>query len=125
MARPLPDRDEELPWQHEIFFGLSRMLNCKIHIGSIDGVIVLRDLAGGRNIIEHRQSIIRYLSRLYDGLEGVRLLVKEDRGWSLLDSNEKYELPPVFPLTEKTFAGALATVNYLNAGGRVPSGWAH
>lgn len=125
MAGSKRPRDDEMPWQHEIFFSLSRMLNCRIHIGAIDGVLVLRDTSGGRDVISHRESIIRYLEKVYDGLEGLLILVAEDQGWSLLDTNRRFDTPPILPVTERTLAGALATANYLNSGGKTFSRWAH
>lgn len=116
---------DELPWQHEVFFTLSRLLKCKIHVSAIDGVLVLRDLKGGRDVINHRKSVVRYLSHIYDGLDGLFFLVAENSGWSAIETREDSAEPTVVPVTEKSLAGALAFVSYLNSEISVVSRWAH
>lgn len=117
--------DACFPWQHDVFFKLSQMLNAKLHITSIDGVILIRDLAGGATIFEHRRSIVRYLNDLYQGLEDVYLLIEDANGYSAIDTRMVYENPPVLPIPAPTLAGALAAINYANSLNGVPSRFAH
>lgn len=113
------------PWQHDVFFELSRMIKAKLYITSIDGVILLRDLTGGATIYQHRHVIVRYLNDLYQGLEDVYLLMEESNGYSAIDTRMAFENPPVFPIPEPSLAGALAAISHANSLIGVPSRFAH
>lgn len=117
--------EDYLPWQHAVFFELSRILEARIHVSSIDGVILLRDLDGGKTIFEHRRAIVRYLSGLYQGLEDVFILMEEEGGYSAIDTRQSFDNPPIQPIPEPTLAGALAAINHINSLGRVASRFAH
>lgn len=113
------------PWQHDVFFELSRMIKAKLYITSIDGVILLRDLTGGATIYQHRHVIVRYLNDLYQGLEDVYLLMEGADGYSAIDTRMVYANPPVMPIPEPTLAGALAAISHVNSLHGVPSRFAH
>ncbi|WP_300494628.1 hypothetical protein [Marinobacter sp.] len=117
--------DAGFPWQHDVFFELSRLLNAKLYVTSIDGVILLRDLAGGATIYQHRRFIVRYLNDLYQGLEDVYLLMEESNGYSAIDTRMVFENPPVLPIPEPTLAGALAAISHVNSLNGKPSRFAH
>lgn len=105
---------EFLPWQHDLFESLARRLQCRLHFANIDGVIVLSDLAEGRNIIKHRASIIAYLDHLYDGAMGACVIARMEDEWVGIEVLKTPKDPPLFPITEVTMAGAIAQAQYYN-----------
>lgn len=121
----MSESPREFPWQHEIFADLSKILRCKLHISTVDGVLIIRDQKAGLDIFENRTSIVRYLRHVFSGLEDVFILVDQESCWSAIDTREDYEEPPVIPLTETSLAGALASVHYMNSDKKVWSRWAH
>jgi len=115
---------DSLPWQHEIFAVLSRNLGCRLHISSIDGVIVLRDLKGGADIIKYRRDILKFLDHLYDGTPGVCVLGRMADEWVGIDSTPGPVDPPLIPIADPTFAGAMAMIQHFN-GVNNWSRWSH